>query len=96
MLQTRRMPELQVIFENIKISNYVMKKDLVNQKLYRAGKIAGYMQRRKEENQRWIDELNKLEVDLIETTDIEYDKGWHDCNLKWDLRIEDLIRKIEL
>ena len=63
MLQTRRMPELQVIFENIKISNYVMKKDLVNQKLYRAGKIAGYMQRRKEENQRWIDELNKLEVD---------------------------------
>ena len=30
--------------EIIKISNYVMKKNLINQKLYRAGKIAGYMQ----------------------------------------------------
>lgn len=35
-------------------------------------------------------ELQDMEVDLVETTSQEYDNGWNECNLKWDLRIIDL------
>src|SRR3990167_4950897 len=40
------------------------------------------------------DRLDSLEVDLVETSSFEYDKGWQDCNLTWDLRIDDLLQKL--
>ena len=40
------------------------------------------------------DRLDSLEVDLVETSSFEYDKGWQDCNLTWDLRIEDYVQKL--
>ncbi|MFA5013967.1 MAG: hypothetical protein WC549_00300 [Actinomycetota bacterium] len=51
------------------------------------------------EREKWIDEINEkldsLEVDLVETTSQEYDNGWNECNLKWDLRIIDLLEEIK-
>jgi len=40
------------------------------------------------------DRLDSIEVDLVESSSFEYDKGWHDCNLTWDLRIVDLLQKL--
>ena len=55
----------------------------------------GYLSAKEDTKNKIIKMLDQLEVDLVNTTSFEYDNGWNECNMKWDLRIIDIIEKIK-